>query len=293
MHDHRLRQHGALRALGSVRQLRLMDTTPGTEAASAGHCGALAVECAEGAVVVWSLARLGRLGIRPNNQTRQRLCWSVMDLESWRLRLADWRNTLAAMGSVEAVSAIPMQPLGGGAALHLSHIEQDGHTGLLQACDDRLQVHFGTARDGAVTWRRDATPAPEDPALPAGLLPATRVTVTHAAGTFQSAEFEGWPLAWRRACAAEMGLAPDAPVNHRGLLPQGALADHILQTWTCRALAVRLTNLPLLRRRLQHLPKPRQLGSITEPLLSCWWPLWLAGAEASATPSLLATEHAE
>jgi hypothetical protein len=293
MHDHRLRQHGALRALGGVRQLRMMDTTPGAEAASAGHCGALAVECAEGVVVVWSPSRMGRLGMQLNSQTRQRLCWSVMDLESWRLRLADWRNTLAAIGSVEVVSATPMQRLGDGADLHLSHFEANGHTGLLQGGDDHLQMHFGSARDGAVTWRCAAAPAPEDPALPTGLLPATRITVTHATGTFQSAEFEGWPLAWRRACAAAMGLAPDAPVNHRGLLPQGERANHLLQNWTCRALAVRLSNLPLLRQRLQHLPMPRRLGSITEPLLTHWWPLWLAGADAGATHSLLTTEHAE
>lgn len=275
-----------LAGLGALRSLLAVEPASDHAAAPAGRCSALAFECERGVLLAWMPERLGESASGACD-----LRWSLLDDACGHARLRAWRERLQAWGGAPVLHRVP------------SPVQAGWHRARLLRCAPRAQrdravchaVHTSVqafsvqaSADGTLEWAWGGAPMPEPaaqgPGWPVWLDPRTPVQVGSADGEFRSAVFDGWPLAWRRRFVHALGLAQGVAVNSLAGLPEAVREHPMLQEWTCRALALRLSAWPALRRRLPASPPTAGLPGIAPAVLRRWWPVW-QGLHAAPPPA--------
>ena len=277
-----------LRALGGIRNIWLVEASACALKMSSGGCSAIAIECAEGALVGWSPLMLGA-GREIDHHALPGLLWSVLDTNTWAIRLNTWRQTLTSIACAQPLTNLSSQlPTAHSAAWIGHHLKQvelntgDDEHYLIEMDSDALPLKVWPLPEGTIAWQFDGVVPTKVSAVPEWLNPRSSIRVEASEGAFSSAVFDGWPLGWRRAFVSSLGLPADTPVNSQAGLPPDAVTHPLMSEWICRAVACRMDARPMLRNRLRVMSMPTRLPGILPEHLSGWWSAWRGDGMANS-----------
>ena len=279
-HEDWLVDNTGLRELGSVRNIWFVEPTAYAVKMCSGGCSAIAIECAEGALVGWSPLMLGA-GRDIDHHALPGLLWSVLDTSTWAARLNTGRQTLTSIACQQPLLNLTSQltTVHGAAWVghklkHVELITGDEEHYVIELDSDTLPLKIWPRLEGCIDWQFDGVVQPKVLAVPEWLNPRSAIRVETPEGVFSSAVFDGWPLGWRRTFVRLLGLPADTPVNSQAGLPTNAATHPLMSEWICRAIACRLAAWPMLRRRLQMMSIPTRLPEVLPEHLSRWWFAW-------------------